>query len=554
MSDLLLSAVEYGGYISIIKFLVFLGLFFLWLPLLSWVYRDAGAVEAKEVFWTAVVLGTGAAAVIIWLLVPSFIIGVLFYVIAVGTAALSYVRYRNARVMDYARVLTAEHIKSLFVSKQKRLDTLKGFLFVTANNNVVPLPQPQTPDFFGYKAAYEILTDAMWRRASDITFLPSSQNYNVTYYVDGAALKQPAIARGQMEYFIHFLKNLADLDINEKRKPQKGKFKIRQDKQDEQDKEDTAWEVTTAGSTAGEQVRLKQIIQQTVTRLVDIGLMPEQLEQLNKMRSTKQGLFIVTGPKKTGVTTTLYALLRNHDAFLNNINTLERRPSAALPNITQNVFTLSDTGTTTFAKKLRQVVRMGPDIVGVADCQDTETAQVACAAAKDGKVIYVTFKADSVVQAIGKWIKLVGDRNLVAETLLGITNQRLLRKLCAECKQAYAPNKELLRKFNITAEKVKAFYRTGKVVVGKRGKEMTCENCQGTGYVGRTGVFETITINNQLRKTIIQSKSLAEIGSQFRGAKMLYLQEQALRKVIGGTTAINEMIRVLTVPKKQKAK
>ena len=554
MSDLLLSAVEYGGYISIIKFLVFLGLFFLWLPLLSWVYRDAGAVEAKEVLWTAVVLGTGAAAAIIWLLVPIFIIGVLFYVIAVGTAALSYVRYRNARVMDYARVLTAEHIKSLFVSKQKRLDTLKGFLFVTANNNVVPLPQPQTPDFFGYKAAYEILTDAMWRRASDITFLPSSQNYNVTYYVDGAALKQPAIARGQMEYFIHFLKNLADLDINEKRKPQKGKFKIRQDKQDEQDKEDTAWEVTTAGSTAGEQVRLKQIIQQTVTRLVDIGLMPEQLEQLNKMRSTKQGLFIVTGPKKTGVTTTLYALLRNHDAFLNNINTLERRPSAALPNITQNVFTLSDTGTTTFAKKLRQVVRMGPDIVGVADCQDTETAQVACAAAKDGKVIYVTFKADSVVQAIGKWIKLVGDRNLVAETLLGITNQRLLRKLCAECKQAYAPNKELLRKFNITAEKVKAFYRTGKVVVGKRGKEMTCENCQGTGYVGRTGVFEIITINNQLRKTIIQSKSLAEIGSQFRGAKMLYLQEQALRKVIGGTTAINEMIRVLTVPKKQKAK
>ena len=557
MSDLLLSAVEYGGYISIIKFLAFLGLFFLWLPLVSWVYRDARAVEAKEVFWTAVVLGTGAAAAIIWLLIPIFIIGVLFYVIAVGTASISYVRHRNTRVMDYARVLTAEHIKSLFVSKQKRLDALKGFLFVTANDNEVPLPQPQTPEFFGYKAAYEILTDAMWRRASDIMFSPATQNYNVTYYVDGAALKQPPIARGQIDYFIHFLKSLADLDINEKRKPQKGKFKIRRDKQDEQDeqdKQDTAWEVTTAGSTAGEQLRLKQIIQQTITRLADIGLMPEQLEQLNKMRDLKQGLFITTGPKKTGVTTTLYALLRNHDAFLNSINTLERRPSAKLPNITQNVFSLSDTGTTTFAKKLQQVVRMGPDIVGVADCQDTETAQTACAAAKDGKVIYVTLKADSVVQAIGKWIKLVDDRNLAAEMLLGISNQRLLRKLCEECKQAYAPNKELLRKFNITAEKVKALYRAGKVVVGKHGKEMTCENCQGTGYVGRTGVFEIIIMNNQLRKIITQSKSLAEIGSQFRGAKMLYLQEQALRKVINGTTAIDEMIRVLSAPKRRKAK
>jgi type II secretory ATPase GspE/PulE/Tfp pilus assembly ATPase PilB-like protein len=197
---------------------------------------------------------------------------------------------------------------------------------------------------------------------------------------------------------------------------------------------------------------------------------------------------------------------------------------------------------------------MGPDIIGVADCQDAETAQSACLAAKDGKVIYATLKADSVVKAIGKWIKLVGDRKLAAQTLLGVSNQRLIRKLCEECKQAYAPNKELLRKFNIPAEKVKALYRTGKVIIGKRGKEMTCDQCQGTGYVGRSGVFEIIAINNELRETIIQAKSLSEIGSQFRATKMLYLQEQALRKVIGGSTAINEMIRVLSSPAKQKTK
>jgi len=548
MPYLLLSSAEYTGYISIIKFLIFLVLFFLWLPLVTWVYNDAKAVGTKELLWTAVILATGAAAAIIFLFVPVFIIGALIYVIAVATASLIYVKHRNSRVMDYARVLTAEHIKSIFENKEKRLDALKGFLFVTANNNEVPLPQAQTPDFFGYKAAYEILTDATWRRASDIMFSPASQNYNVTYYVDGAALKQPPIARGQMEYSLHFLKNLADLDTKEKRKPQKGTFKIRRGK------EDTAWEVTTAGSTAGEQVRLKQIIQQSVSRLDEIGLMPEQLQQLNTMRELKQGLFIVTGPQKAGVTATFYALLRNHDAFINSINTLERRPSAELPNITQNIYTLSDTGTTTFAKKLQEVVRMGPDIVGVADCQDTESAQSACAAAKDGKVIYIALKADSIVQAIGKWIKLVGDRNLAAQTLLGVSNQRLLRKLCDECKQAYAPNKELLRKFNIPAEKVKALYRTGKVLIGKRGKEMTCEQCQGTGYVGRTGVFEIIAINDELRKTIIQAKSLSEIGSQLRAAKMLYLQEQALRKVISGTTAINEMIRVFSTPTKKKTK
>ena len=549
MPDLLLSSAEYTGYISIIKFLAFLVLFFLWLPIVGWVYNDAKAVGTKEVLWSAVILATGASAVIIFLFIPVFLIGALIFAIVVATASLIYVKHRNSRVMDYARVLTAEHIKSLFSgSKEKELHELKGFLFVTANNNDVPLPQAQTPEFFGYKSAYEILTDAAWRRASDIIFSPASQNYRVTYYVDGAALKQPPIARGQMENSINLLKGLADLDIKEKRKPQKGMFKVRRGKKD------TKWELTTAGSTAGEQIRLKKVIQQSVSRLEDIGLMPEQLEQLNTLRDLKQGLFIVTGPQKTGVTTTFYALLRNHDAFINSINTLERRPSAELPNITQNVLTLSDTGTSSYAKKLQEIIRMGPDIVGVADCQDTETAQSICLAAKDGKNMYTTLTADSVVKAVGRWLKLVGDRNLAAQTLLGICNQRLIRKLCEECKQAYAPNKELLRKFNIPADKVKALYRTGKVIIGKRGKEMTCDQCQGTGYVGRTGIFEIISINDLLKKTIIQSKSLSEIGAQFRATKMYYMQEQALRKVINGTTSINEMIRVLSPKTKPKAK
>jgi len=543
MPDLLLLSVEYGGYISIIKLIIFLVLFFLWLPLLGWVYNDAKAVEAKEVFWTGVVLGAGAAGAIIWLIMPIFIIGMLLYLIAVGAASLAYVKHRNARVLDFDRVLTIQHIKGLFASEEKKLGGMKNFVLFTANKNEVPVPEPKTPEFFGYKTAYEILTDAVWRRASTIMFSPTAQDYSVIYHIDGAPLKQPSIVREQMKYLIHFLKHLADLDTKEIRKPQKGKFRVAKDK------ENTEWEVATAGSTAGEQVRLKLLTREGITRLVDIGLMRDQYEQLNGFRELKQGLFIVAGPKKSGVTTTFYALLRNHDAFLNSINTLERQPSTELPNITQNIYTLSDTGTSTFGKKLQVVVRMGPDIVGVADCEDSETAQVACTSAKDGKIIYVTFEADSVIQALGKWLKLVGDRNLAAETLLGISNQRLIRKLCNECKQAYAPDKELFRKFNISAEKTKVLYRAGKVQYDKHGKPVTCEHCQGTGFVGRTAVFETIIITDELRTAIKQAKSLPEIGAQFRRAKMLYLQEQALRKVISGTASVNEMIGVLSTSK-----
>ncbi len=548
MTGLLMTSVEYSGYISIVKFLIFLLLFFSWLPLLTWVYQDAKAIGTKEVFWTAVVFGAGAAAAIIWLVTPVFIIGMLFYLIAVAATSISYVMHRNARVPEFDRVLTVEHIKGLFTSEEKKLDTLEEFLFITANNNEVPLPEPKTPEFFGYKTAYEILSDAIWRRASDVVFSSTQQNYNVTYYVDGAALKQPDVAKDRMEYFSRFLKNLADLDPEEKRKPQRGKFRIHQDKKN------IDWEITTAGSTAGEQIRLKQITKQSITKLTEISLMPEQYEQLNKIREAKQGLFIVAGPKKSGVTSTFYALLRNHDPFLYSVSTLERQPSAELPNITQNIFALSDTGTTTYAKRLQAMVRMEPDIVGVADCTDGETAQIACAAAKDGKIVYVILEADDVIRAIGKWMKLVGNRNLATETLLGISSQRLLRKLCEQCKQAYEPNKELLRKFNVPAEKAKVLYRAGKVQYDKRGRPSTCEDCQGTGFVGRMGVFETIIINDELKNVIRQSKSLAEISTQFRRAKMLYLQEQALRRVIAGTTAIDEMVRVLSTSEKQKTK
>ena len=548
MLDQLLGAVEYGGYISLLKLIGYMALFFAWLPLIGWVFRDARILESNEVFWSGLVLGVGGAAAIIWLVIPVYLGGMIFYLVAVGGAALAYIKHRNGRVLDYDRVLTVDHIKSLLANKEKKLAALKSFTFVTSNKNEIDLPEPRTADFFGYKTSYDILHDAIWRRASSVAFSPTAEDYKVSYFVDGTSLKQPSLSREQMGYFITFIKELAGLDPKERRKPQKGRFQIRRGK------DDMPWEVTTAGSTAGEQVRLKHIEQETISKLNEIGLMPEQLEQLSQLRGVKQGVVILSGPKQCGVTTSLYALLRNHDAFLNSVNTLERQPSGDLPNITQNVYALGDTGTTSFGAKLQSMMRMGPDIVGVADCEDAETARVVSVAAKDGKLVYVTLKADSVLQALGKWMKLVGDKNLVAETLLCASNQRLLRKLCEECKQGYAPEKELFRKFNITADKTKVLYRAGKVQYDKHGKPLSCDHCQGTGYFDRTGIFELAAMNDELRKAVRKAKTLPEIGAHLRRAKMLYLQEQVLRKVIAGTASINEMIRALGASKTKKAK
>ncbi len=541
-----LAAIVYGGYVSPIKFAVFLILYFGWLFIIDWVHKDAEAIGTKYVFWTGVVFGVWAAAGVVWLLIPIFLIGLAFYLVAAGAATISYVIHRNSLVPEFQRMFTVGHIKDMIMGGiVRKKEPVASYTFISANNNEVPVPEPKTPDYFGYKAAYSLFDDALYRRAYDVVCVPTPQNYDVVYHIDGVALKQSGIPKDQMDYLIRFLKSLSNLDAEEKRRPQKGKFTLfKQGKRID-------WELTTAGSNAGEQIRAKLMTQQHITKLSDLGLTAEQLDQLGTLRNAKKGVFIVSGPRNSGVTTTFYTILRNHDAFLNGITTLEKQVSGKLPNIVQNTFELGDSGITTYAKKLQSIVRMDPDIVGVADCADAETAQIACAAA-ESKLVYVVIEEESVLRVLAKWIKLVGDKNKAVECLLGLSNQRLLRKLCEQCKQAYEPNSDLLRKFNIPAEKGKVFHRTGKVVYDKRGKASPCDICQETGYFGRMCIFETIILNEHLRSTIKQAKSLSDVGTELRRAKMLYLQEQGLMRVIAGITSVNEMVRVLSKSKDQK--
>lgn len=549
MSDLLLTSVEYGGYISIVKFAVFLLSFFSWLLLIKWVNSDSEQVHIQSSPWLTILWSAGAAALIFWMLIPVFIIGLLIYLIAVSVAALAYIKYRDNSVSEAERVLSIAYFSTIFSSdRQEKTETPGDFLFITANNNQVPTPQPRTPEFSGYKAALDLFNDAIRRRASSILLSPTHAEYNIIYTVDGAAIKRPPIQKQQAQMLIQFVKNLAALDTEEKRKPQQGNFKILRQG------ETAKWHAATAGSTAGEEARIKPLTELEIAKLDELGLADEQLNLLTKVTQTAEGLVLITGTPKSGVTTTFYSMLRKHDAFLNTIDTLERRPSANLPNIRQKVFALTDTGTSSYPKMLQSIIETNPDIIGIADCRDSETARIALQAAGNGKLVYVTLQADNVLKALNKWLELVADKDLALNCLMAITSQKLLRKLCDKCKEGYTPNKEVLRKFNLPSEKVKVLYRPGKVIYKKRGKSVDCDNCQATGFVGRTAVFEVAAINRQLKENLKQSTTPQEIAKHLRNTKMRYLQEQTLRKIIAGTTAINEMIRVFSTSKRKRVK
>ena len=549
MPDSVLIDIEFTGYISIVKLVIFLILFFPWIKLFSWVYEDAEMVGTNETLWTTVVLATGAIGAFLWLMIPlPFIVGMILYIICVGAAALVYVMDRNALVSEYDRILTPDHFKRLFENEEKAKEDLEDFGFIIANDNEIPVPEPRSADFASFKSTHKLFKDILYKRASNVILSPGQDQYSVSYIIDGATLEEQPIPKEKIEKMLSFLKQLASLDSNEKRKPQKGNFRIKEDKGSSQ------WEIRTAGSTVGEQITLKQVTQDTGMRLSEINLTANQLEKMSLTRDMEKGLFLISGTPQSGVSTTFYALIRQHDAFLNSISTLELNPTAEMPNVTQQTYSLSDSSTTTYPDKLMGIIRMSPDVLGVVDIKDSDTAKAACYAAKQGAIVYATMEADSICSAIGRFIKMVGDKNLVSEVLVGASNQRLYRKLCPDCKQAYEPNTELFRKFNIQPGKAKVLYRAGRVIHDKRGKAYPCETCHEIGFLGRACVFETIILNDELKNGIVGAKSVQDLATQFRKAKMTFLQEQMLQRVIDGTTSINELIRIFSgsQPKKKK--
>lgn len=535
----LIAAVEYGGYISLWKLLLFVLAFLSWAPLVRWVFIDTQAVRTNVFMWTLAILISGIVSLLLWLMIPVFFIGLLLYLIVLGGVTMTYVTHRNAQVADFEKILSADHLRGLFVNPQKKVEKLShGISFITGNGNEVPLPEPKSPEVEGFSAICDLIDDAVWNRADAVSLIPQKDEYAVVYEIDGVASKRDPKTREEVESLTHYVKQLAGLEIEEKRKPQTGRFTAIL-----ADDESAVWEARTSGSTAGEQVRFDKMSGVVSRKIEDLGFNENQIDSIRSLRDIKKGLIIISGPKKSGLTTTFYTLLRNHDPFLNNINTLEKAISAELQNITQFTYSMTDSGTTTFSRRLQTIFRKGPEIVGVGACEDAQTARLASAGAKDDRIVYVVLEAASVNEVVEKWLKLVGDKNLVADTLTAVLNQRLVRKLCEECRQPYKANPALLKKFNIAPEEADSFYRPGEIEYDKHGKPIVCENCQGTGFHGQVGLFETIRIDDNLREVIRTAKSVKDISSAFRRSGMLYMQEQSIKKVAAGVTSINEVIR-----------
>lgn len=542
-----------GVHLSLTKILIAMALFVAWLFANQWVDRDAERVRTNRQIWNIVVAAGGFGGVFILLMFPwkgsMYFVGLTFWaILAIGTLV-AYVVHRNGRVSQSQRVMTPAHFKRFTAgSGAKKAKVDKGIrvkLLDHESNEIEKPDDPETREQFD--ATQDFLFDVLWKRASDADVARNAETVRVIYKIDGVAAEQTdVLSPDDGEKVMHFLKQHAGLKIEERRRPQTGRMLVgllgAEGKPQLMD-------VQTSGTTQGERMRLKVGQSGGLMRIGDLGFSEKRLEEMKKLLAQDTGMVLFAGPKESGVTTTQYAALRDHDAYIQNIYTIETKPLLKLDNITQQIHKGAQEQVS-FARMLQTVLRREPDVVMVSQCEDHETAQIAARAAAEKK-LYVAIKASECADAIARYAALVGDHKLAAASLVGVVSQRLLRVLCPACREAYKPEESLLKKANLPIDKIEHFYRPpSAAIVDKKGREVICQNCQSSRYNGRTGVYQVLVISDALRKLIASGASATQIKAQARAEKMRYLQEEGLLKVMEGVTSMAEVMRGLRADSK----
>ena len=537
----LIAAADVGGYVSLIKLLPVVVLLMLWAKAMTWMDKDAVAAHLpREMLNTSLFLA-GIGAFILFFLLPNFWIAFsALFLLLVGTVG-AYLGFRSKQV-GLADLKKEFQDWRAGLSKGKKVVAKEGqVLLATRKGAVLPVPEAEDPERPGYDAAQVLLTDALRKEAERVDLRPGEGASTVQYYVDGVAYAALSMDRAASAAAITFLKQAAEMTIEDHRKPQTGMARATLDGK----RHDL--EITTAGSTAGESLRiLINPKKRHDFKLDKLGFQAEQLEGIQKAVAEPRGIVLITAPRQQGLTTMLYAVIRSHDAFLNHIQSIEHEPREDLEGITQNKLALT-ASTAEEVKMVEWVASTQPDVILMDEVFNPASArELVRFAQTDNRRVYIGMRAGSTFDALSMWRKMVGDDAAAAASLQLIIAGRVMRRLCMACKVGYAPDPETLRKLNMDPERVnKLFQARTQPLRDPRGNPIPCDFCHDLHYKGRFGVYETFVIDDEVREAIKTGGSVNQLKTLFRKQRARYMQEQALAQVEAGETSVQEVLRVL---------
>ncbi len=372
-----------------------------------------------------------------------------------------------------------------------------------------------------------IITQAIKDGASDIHVEPEEDMLRLRFRVDGVLHEIPSPPKEWESAIISRIKVLAGMDIAESRSPQDGHF------QTELANKIIDFRVSTLPTIHGENVVLRLLDTSSVTiGLERLGFSTyEDLKKYEELISKPYGIILSTGPTGCGKTTTLYSALMRINTPDRNIITLEDPVEYRLGLIRQ--VQINPKAGITFSNGLRAILRQDPDVIMVGEIRDLETARMAVQAALTGHLVFSTLHTNDAPSSIVRLVDMGVENFLVAASLIGVMAQRLIRVVCSECKEEYRPSKAVLKKWGLEDKKDLIVYR------GKG-----CPACKGTGYKGRSGIFELMMINDEMREMINSGTSTVALKKKAQDMNMRILWEDGREKVMKGITTFEEVARV----------
>jgi type IV pilus assembly protein PilB len=393
-----------------------------------------------------------------------------------------------------------------------------------------------------------LLKHAIFQSASDIHIEPDEKEVRVRYRIDGILHDAMILPSQILSGIVARIKVLSNLKLDEHRIPQDGRFKI------EEDGKKISFRVSTIPVFRGEKIVMRILDESTKgLTLEKMGLWGDSLEIIHRSIKKPNGMILVTGPTGSGKTTTLYTILDILNTPEVNIATIEDPIEYQMPRINQTQ--VNPKVGMTFAIGLRALLRQDPDIIMVGEIRDKETIQIALNASMTGHLVLSTLHTNSAAAAIPRMVDMQAEKFLIASTVSVIIAQRLVRKICPDCRKEYKLSKEQLDDFkkNVNLEELDKIIEKSDLPGIKNIKKVEdvsfykgtgCDCCGGEGYRGRVGIYEVLEVTEAIQKVILANSTADEIEKVAKSEGMHNMMTDGIIKAIQGITTIEEVMRV----------
>lgn len=451
----------------------------------------------------------------------------------------------NIFAIDDLRIVTGYEIRPVVAAESDLVSAIERFATMSTNlNDMVGdlqadmgLPaedesseeEDESEDSVVAKLMNSIVSEAIRDGAGDIYIEPHENELRVRYRIDGVCqeiLKAPKRLHAQL---ISRLKITCSMDIAEKRKPQDGRFGV------VLDGKSVDFRVAVLPTVQGEMSVIRLLRKDSIMlSLEDLGFLPQPLERLMDALSKPYGAILVTGPTGSGKSTTLYAAINKTNDPRTNLITVEDPVEYRLEGLSQ--VQVNERAGLTFAAALRSILRQDPDTVMIGEIRDKETGTIAIEAALTGHLVLSTLHTNDAPSAITRLTEMGIEPFLSASAINCVLAQRLARRLCPECKEAYTPSEEAL-------QRVEFPYEPGKLPQLYRARG--CKRCGGIGYKGRMGIHEVMVVSETVERMAVEHASGDELKRQAVAEGMLTLRDDGFAKVRKGLTSIEEIMRVV---------